>query len=295
MAYRLDSRSLSLFLAVADAQSYRQAAERLHMSQPPLSRAIRELEDRIGCALFERHSRGATLTEAGRALRPYALRVDRLLRDAEVAMASMAAPRSIRLGLTSAVEPAWFATLVGSMKSRLSAQDVSVVSHTSPRLVKRLRAGRLDAACIALPTETAGLKVVEVDRLPMVVAVPSAHELARRRSVSLADLQDVPVFWMERARQPAFFDHCEQIFARHGFAPRRMREAHDQHVLLSDVAAGQGVAFLPASFRGLRRNGVSYRTLAQGDELAVGVGLATRPDRAELGSALLDLIAAARR
>ena len=68
MSSRLDSRSLALFLAVADTSSFRQAAETLHVSQPPLSRAIRELEERLGARLFDRGTQGVSLTEAGRKL-----------------------------------------------------------------------------------------------------------------------------------------------------------------------------------------------------------------------------------
>lgn len=290
MSRRIDSRSLALFLAVADAASYRQAAERLHLSQPPLSRAIRELEDRIGCHLFERHANGVTLTAAGRLLRPYALRVERMLREAEREMTAHAAPRTIRLGLTSAVEPTWFDRFVDAVRARFPDQLLTVVSDSSPRLVRRLHSGRLDAACIALPTDASGLDVTEVDRLPMMVALPSAHPLAKRRTVRLADLAASPVFWFERARQPAFYDFCERVFARHAFAPRRLREANDHHVLLSDVAAGRGIALLPGSFVRLRRAGVAYRALAEGDELAVGVGLITPSDRQSLHDALSEVV-----
>src|SRR5690348_12801713 len=108
MTTRLDSRALSLFLAVADAQSFRQAADTLHLSQPPLSRAIRELEERLGVRLFNRHTQGVSLTEAGSKLLPYARAVADLLRDAEATLSTEGLPPALRLGLTSAVEPAWF-------------------------------------------------------------------------------------------------------------------------------------------------------------------------------------------
>src|SRR5689334_321865 len=108
MSERLDSRSLALFLAVAEALGFRQAAERLHLSQPPLSRAIRELEERLGTRLFDRNTKGVTLTAAGEKLVPYARKVAKLLREAENAIASEGVPANLRVGVTSAVEPAWF-------------------------------------------------------------------------------------------------------------------------------------------------------------------------------------------
>ena len=82
MRPRLDSRALELFVAVAEALSFRQAAQVLHLSQPPLSRAIRALEERLGTRLFERDTRAVALTEAGQRLLPRARRILRLLKEA---------------------------------------------------------------------------------------------------------------------------------------------------------------------------------------------------------------------
>jgi len=241
--------------------------------------------------LFDRHTQGVNLTEAGRKLLPYARAVGELLREAEAALAAGGLPASLRLGLTSAVEPPWFRTLPQRIEADHPGTVISVFSDTSPRLVRRLRTGRLDAAFIALPTDTEGLDVIELDRLPMIVAMSSTHPLAKRRMARLADLAKEPVFWFERARQPAFYDHCQRIFARHGLALRKLREPTDHHVLLAEVASGRGIALLPKSFAGLRKAGVAYRSLAEGDELAVGIGLATPKDR----HILREMLAAATR
>ncbi|MDA8446315.1 LysR family transcriptional regulator [Paracidovorax valerianellae] len=283
----LDSRSLALFLAVADALSFRQAAETLHLSQPPLSRAIRELEERLGARLFDRNTKGVNLTDAGHRLVPYARGVAKLLRDAQAALANPGMPATLRLGLTSAVEPGWFRGLAQRVQAIHPGTTVSIVSDPSPRLVRQLGSGKLDAAFVALPTRAPGLEVVELDRLPMVVALPSAHPLAKRKVLRLADLSRETVFWFERARQPAFYDHCQQVFSRHGFAPKKLREPTDHHVLLAEVANGRGVALLPRSFTRLRRTGVVYRALAEGDALSVGIGLATRPGRPAMRDGLV--------
>ena len=279
MSNLLDSRALALFLAVADALSFRQAAETLHLSQPPLSRAIRELEERLGTRLFDRNTKGVNLTDAGQRLLPYARSIGKLLREAEAELAIRGLPATLRLGLTSAAEPPWFRGLAQRVQAAHPGTSVSILSDASPRLVRQLRAGKLDAAFVALPTDTHGLDVLELDRLPMVVAMQSSHPLARRKGVGLADLARESVFWFERARQPAFYDHCQKVFSRHDFAPSKLREPTDHHVLLSDVASGRGVALLPRSFTGLRRAGVVYRSLVEGEELAVGIGLVTRGDR----------------
>ena len=126
----------------------------------------------------------------------------------------------------------------------------------------------------------------------MMLALPAGHRLAKKRKLSLADIAAESIYWFERARQPAFFDHCQQVFRRHGFAPIFLREAPDHHVLLSDVAAGKGMALLADSFRALRLAGVVYRQLLQGEELAAGIGLAWRQEHCHAALPLLRQLAA---
>ncbi|UTY58412.1 LysR family transcriptional regulator [Massilia sp. erpn] len=301
---KLDTRSLQIFCAVATCLSFRQAAEQLHMTQPPLSRAVRDLEQRLGARLFERDTQRVALTPAGTALLPLAQHILGLLdaaedtvrkavsgeaqrdagRDAGRHPAQAAAagragragqpaplPR-LRLGLTTSVESGLFRPFTDALAA---SALLDLHFDSSPRLVAALRNGRLDAAVIALPTRSHELDVLPLGPQPMLAALPSAHPLARRRRLALGDLQGTPLFWFERARQPAFFDHCHKVFRRHRFAPVFLREPHDHHVLLGDIAAGRGVALLPASFAALRRKGVAYRALDEGAELAVGLGLAS--------------------
>jgi len=282
MKTRLDSRALTLFLAVADTLSFRQAAEALHVSQPPLSRAIRELEDRLGTRLFDRNTQGVALTAAGRLLVPKARRILALLREAEAAVVATPTGTTLRLGLTIAVEADWFARLLDGLRDARPNRAIAQVTDTSPRLVRQLLKHRLDAALIALPTDTRDLTVTWLDRQPLVVALPAAHPLARRRGLSLSQLQGQPLYWFERARQPAFFDHCQAVFARHRFAPTMVLEPKDHPGLLAGVARGEALALLASSFQSLQRDGVRYRPLAEGDELAVGIGLATPAHQGEL-------------
>lgn len=270
---KLDTHALEIFVAVAQCLNFRQAAEQLHMTQPPLSRAVRQLEERLGVRLFERDTQHVALTPAATELLPRALRILALLEQAEQALQTRQPATRLRLGMTSSMESDLFRAFTDGLTASMDGAALDTVFDASPRLVARLRARRLDAAIIALPTKTFELPVLQLSKQPTLVALASRHPLARRRSLSLADLQDQPVYWFERARQPAFFDHSHAVFRRHGFAPRFLLEPHDHHVLLSDVAAGKGMALLPASFAAISRSGVSYRKLKEGDELAAGLGL----------------------
>jgi len=280
----LDTHALRIFVAVAQCLNFRQAAEQLHMTQPPLSRAVRQLEQRLGAQLFERDTQHVALTRAASALLPRALRILALLDEAELALQAERQDqrRPLRLGLTRSMESDLFRRFTDVLAAQAGAAP-DIVVDDSPRLVARVRARRLDAAVIALPTKTFDLQVEKLGSQPMQVALSARHALARRRSLSLADLQDQPVYWFERARQPAFFDHCHAVFREFGFAPAFVREPRDHHVLLSEVAAGNGIALLPASFAAIGRHGVAYRKLAEGDRLATGLGLVVADGHPDAG------------
>ncbi|PLY40950.1 LysR family transcriptional regulator [Janthinobacterium sp. ROICE36] len=283
---------MSLFCAVARCLNFRQAAEQLHMTQPPLSRAIRLLEDGLGTRLFERDTQGVALTQAGRTLLPQALHILDLLDMAQASLRQDSAPVRLRLGLTSSVEAGLFRPLLAALDKQLGTLRLELTAAPSPRLVAAVRKGQLDAALLALPSATFELAVQPLARQPMMLALPAGHRLAKKRKLSLDDIAAESIYWFERARQPAFFDHCQQVFRRHGFAPIFLREAPDHHVLLSDVAAGKGMALLADSFRALRLAGVVYRPLLQGEELAAGIGLAWREAHGHAALPLLRQLAA---
>ncbi len=269
----LNTRDLELFLAVAECLNFRLAAQRLHLSQPPLSRAIRTLEERLGTPLFARNTHQVSLTPAGARLLPQARSILQALHKAEVSLKRYAQAQSLRLGLTPSLGPGMFTDLLAALEKRLQPTALQTTFEASPRLVALVKKKMLDAAIIAYPTNLQGLHFEALARIPQVVALASGHALAKRRMLSLKDLANEPVYWFARARQPAFFDHCHRVFRQHGFAPRFLPEPQDHHVLLAEVAAGKGVAIVPQSFGTLKLKGVSYRALRKGDALAVGVGL----------------------
>ena len=283
----LDTHALTLFFAVARCLNFRQAAQQLHMTQPPLSRAIKTLEERLGTRLFERDTQGVALTDAGASLLPQALRILALLDQAERSLARGSAAPQLRLGLTTSVEAGLFRPWLAQLETHLPATTLRLQAAPSPALITAVRKGKLDAALVALPANTFELAVHPLLRQPMMVALPSGHALARKRRLRLADLQGLPVYWFERARQPAFFDHCQQVFAHHGYDPVFLREPPDHHVLLAEVAAGKGAALLADSFRALRLAGVAYRALAEGEELALRIALVAPKDKPHPALALL--------
>ena len=152
---------------------------------------------------------------------------------------------------------------------------LDVLRQGSTQLVRNLLHGRLDAAIIGTPAMTGDLQITPLHREPLMACLASSHPLARKRQLSLQAIAGEPVFWFERRRNPVYYDHCQHIFGRHQFNPHRLVEPADHHVLLGLVASGQGIALVPSSLRTTRRPGLAFRRLAEGDELAIDVVLAS--------------------
>lgn len=276
--HSLDIRLLRYFAVVAEENNMSRAAQRLFMSQPPLSRHIRQLEERLGVTLFVRHTKGLTLTNEG-------LRVLEIVRpllelqDKTWAALSQLAPdgvQSLRLGLTTAFEQGVFAALETQLNTRV--ETLRLVRKGSPDLVRQVRRGKLDAAVVALPLEAVGLAVTPIDwHEPLIAALPAIWPEAGREPLSLAALNLRPLFWFSRERNPAFFDATRECFQRVGYAPVCLEEPLEHDVLLARIAHGDGLSLLPASFAAIQRQGVVFRPLCDG-ELSIQAGLVMLPE-----------------
>ncbi|WP_020201086.1 LysR family transcriptional regulator [Cupriavidus sp. WS] len=278
MQPRLELWQLEYFVAVADELSFRRAAERLSITQPPLTRQIQALEETVGARLFERDRNGVALTPAGSQLLPEA-RALLAGADAMLARARKRARRNagLRLGITTVVDAALFTWLAPALQAR--APDVRLLQkrQISQQSIADLRRGALDAALIGLPSGTGELHVEHLFDDPLVAALPATHRLARRKRLSILELQADPLFWFQRRLNPAYFDHYEALFRTLGFSPPRVPEPADHHVLLGLIADGQGVALVPASLQAMARAGVVYKPLKEAAVLRIGVAVVHAP------------------
>lgn len=271
--HSLDIRLLRYFAVVAEENNMSRAAQRLFMSQPPLSRHIRQLEERLGLTLFVRHTKGLTLTDEGRRV----LEIVRpLLAQQEKTYAALGrlaqnGASSLRLGLTTAFELGVFTAQEQHLVEQVEV--LNIVRHGSPELIRLIRRGKLDAALVALPLETSGLSVVPLPlHEPLIAALPAHWPEAEAASLALSELNARPLFWFKRERNPAFFDYTRDIFRRAGYAPTCIEEPLEHDILLARIARGDGLSLFPASFSAIQRQGVVFRPLRD-ETLSVGLGL----------------------
>lgn len=287
--HALDIRLLRYFAVVAEENNMRRAADRLYMSQPPLSRHIRQLEERLGVTLFVRHTKGLTLTADGlrvlEIIRPLLAQQDETYM-ALSQLAQVEAP-SLRIGLTTAFEQGVFASLEAVLAAQVEV--LHVVRHGSPELVRQVRRGKLDAALVALPLETPALSLTRLNRQePLIAALPAQWPEAEQERLTLSTLNGRPLFWFKRERNPAFFDFTHDIFRRVGYVPACLEEPLEHDVLLARIARGEGLSLFPASFAAIQRQGVVFRAIDEA-ALCVECGLVMLPENAARLAWLLEM------
>ncbi|WP_164557818.1 LysR family transcriptional regulator [Massilia atriviolacea] len=291
------TRTLQCFLAVAQELNFRRAAELMHMSQPPLSRQIRSLEEMLRVRLIERDTQRVSLTEAGEAFRQEAQAI-LLALDAAVATAKArfhdgkAAAAPLRIGLTSVINPSLMPSLHALVTDPAWTGGRALERAWSRQLVERVRAGELDLAIVGdIAAPGADLALEPLAHEAMIVALPAHHPAAAGEEVDLAALGELPLFWFARADNPAFYDKCERGFRRLGYAPPRRPEPKDFTLLLAAVAAGEGVALCPQSMRATSRIGVAYRALPPAVSRLLSIEVQVVARAQETRGAVLDKLA----
>ncbi len=292
----MELRHLRYFLTVAEELNLTRAAQRLGISQPPLTQQVKALEAELGVSLLDRSAYRIELTDAGRV---FAAEAARILGDARSAMqasrrAASGATGRIRVGFTeSASFNSLVTTTLRSFRCDYPAVEVSLEEHPSTELIVALRAGRIDAAFVRppLPTER-GLTLDLLEKEPLVLAVPSGHPLVNRQEVELASLAAEIFILYPRAVRPGLADTVVAACEAAGFTPKVGQYAPQLSSTINLVAASLGISIVPDSMRCLQARAVTYLPL-RGEPLHALLGIAYRKGE---GSAVVgNFIDAARR
>lgn len=254
-------REIECFIAVAEELSFTRAAKRLHLAQPPLSRHVRTLEEKLGAELFTREPRGVSLTGAGSLFYDEVRNIPRrIVRAGDAARrCAQGEITRLRIGFVSAVMNEALVTTL--RRFREAHPTVQIMLHdVSPQ--EQLRAiadGRLDGGFVGLepPDQPAGIRFVNWHREALMLYVPASHELAGRKTVSLKALADESFIAVSSESAPAFASHVLALCRTAGFRPRIILESPRAQAVALMVAAGSGVAILPAAIAGLMGDAVN--------------------------------------
>lgn len=290
-----DLRQLHHFLAVADALHFGQAAERLGMTQPPLSQSIIALERELGAPLFTRSKRSVALTAFGR----------QWLEHVRAAVAGVAAlpeiARRLRDGSAGQLALSFVSTadynllpaLVRGYAARFPEVEVTLTEATSDVQIDALLEGQGQAGII-IPPDAAlpgALAYMPLLREPLVAAMPEAwvREARQRHSGSLGkDWLDRPLILFPRRVAPVFHDLITGYLERRAQPAHVRQEAIQMQTIISLVSAGMGFALVPASMRNLVRAGVEYVDLDEAPMMETGLAWRRADDSATLAG-LLDV------
>jgi DNA-binding transcriptional LysR family regulator len=258
-------RQLRHFVAVAERLHFGRAAAALHISQPPLSRSIRDLEARVGATLLARTRRRVELTPEGARFLDESRRVLAQLERAVLEVGNMAAGAGgrLRLGFVSLADYGVLPGLLKAYKTARPGVELALREMLSPDQAAALAAGELDFGLLLPPVAGADLEHVVVQRERFVAALPARHRLARTRGrIAVRELAAEAFVMVPRAIAPGLYDIVAALAARAGFAPRIAQEAIQMQTVVSLVSSGLGVALVPASVANLGRRGVVYREIA---------------------------------
>jgi DNA-binding transcriptional LysR family regulator len=290
----MELRHLRYFAAVADTCHFGQAAEQLHIAQPALSYAIRQLEGELDATLFNRTTRQVSLTAAGEFLRAEASRILAGVDDAERGVRRIAAGRSglLRLGLTGTAAFSHLSRIARTVKRELPGVALEIQADVlTPSQCDALRSGALDLGVLRPPAVGDDIEMATIEVESLVLAVAVDHRLAVEPVVSLADLRSEP-FVSYASRDSAVNDAVLRSCRRAGFVPHREHVAPGTAVLLALVAADLGVAVVPESVRALPLPGVVFRDLVDAGSIELALAWRRGVDN-PLVSAAVDVLRAA--
>jgi LysR family hca operon transcriptional activator len=259
----MELRHLRYFVAVAEAGSLTVAAEqRLHTSQPSLSRQIRDLEEKVGAQLLTRRARGIDLTPAGSAFLDQARAILSQVDAAAEAARRVAHPAKpcFTMGFLTGHELTWMPEAMRILRDELPNIDVMISSQYSPLLAEGLSKGKLDAAFLRREKGVAGLAFRLLVKEPLMVILPSDHHLAALKAISPRDLEGETFVIVSRTA-PVLRAVIDNYLKRSGINITPAHEADHVTMGLSLIVSTRGVGLLPAYAENFLPSSVTSRPL----------------------------------
>ena len=240
---------LRAFLAVAEYLHFRSAAEELKMSQPSLSQALATLEDGLGHRLFERSTRTVLLTPAGEHLLPFARNAVTAMDAVTDAAAGTSGPLSgaLRIGVIPTAAPYLLPGLLPALAESFPDLRPRIVEDQTARLLDGLRAGTIDVAILAVPTEAAGVTAMPLYTEPFALLLPADHELVGRTDLGPEVLVDLPLLLLDEGHclRDQTLELCRRVSAP--VLGRGESRSASLATAVRCVAGGLGVTIAPES------------------------------------------------
>lgn len=288
----MELRHLRYFVAVAEEKSFNKAAERLFISQPPLSRQIKQLEEEIGVTLIDRDNRPLKLTEAGEFFYDHAIQI--LAKSEKLKAMTMRkanSDNSISIGFVSSILYGILPKIIARFRTFYPNLEIKLQELNSWQQTQGLVDGKIDVGFGRLLFEDASIRRVVLRQESLVVAVPINHTLIKegRTSVNLMDLTSESLFLYPTSPRPSFIDYVLKLFEARNLKASNFTEVRELHIALGLVAAGEGLTIVPKTLEHLRNQEVSYLPFEDGLLTSPIVMSVRHFDKSELLKTLLDV------
>jgi DNA-binding transcriptional LysR family regulator len=280
-------------VAVARERNFTRAAEKLRISQPPLSRQIQQLEDEFGVALFDHSSRPLALTDAGKLLFEQAVQVlDRI--DEMKAMArrmrEAGTPR-FSIGFVPSTLYGFLPEVLRTYRAARPTTELTLLELTTLEQIAALKEGRIDVGFGRIPFNDAAIERTLLRNEKLCVALPRTHPLSSRvGALKLKDLAGEALVIYPKVPRPSYADQVLTLFREGGVKPQTVHEVRELQTALGLVAAETGVCLVPASVERLRRDNVAYRPLDEQQAVSPVIMSTRKGDRSPEIALILKLI-----
>jgi DNA-binding transcriptional LysR family regulator len=247
----MELRHLLYFKTVAEQLHFRNAALKLFISQPPLSRQIKELEDELGVLLFTRKNKRVALTDAGKYFQGEVDAIFARLEESKSMVQQIHKSESgeLRIGYISSVYQSHLADVLIAMRDVFPHVKTNLFEIPTLMQIKALEQGGLDVGILRAPVRSSQLKVQTLFFDPFMVVIPDTG-LGFETQIDLAGyLKNSPFIFFNKDFAPGYNDKLVEICGRLGFNPQIVHEANNVHSILQLIEAGLGVSILPCSLR----------------------------------------------
>ncbi|HEX4809296.1 MAG TPA: LysR family transcriptional regulator [Bryobacteraceae bacterium] len=260
----MDLRLLQYFATAAELEHIGKAAERLHVSQSPLSRQIRQLEKELHLELFVRERQRIRLTESGRWLLSHAQKLLAYAEKVRDEAAQRALGKTGTLCITF-VSGAMWSGILPRLLRRFQAEfpnaTIELRNLRSTLQMEAVAAGRVDIGFVSRLPNTSALEATRVSEEPFMLVVPSAHPLSRKRAIGPCDLDGVRWILLSHSAGPERHTQFLAACASAGFMPHVIQQVTEPATLLGLVRSGFGIGLLPRSARECAPRSLKFRAL----------------------------------
>ena len=263
----MELRQIRYFQCVAEELSFTKAALRLHIAQPPLSRQIRQLEEELGCDLFERLGRSIRLTDAGKFFFDKTTQLTTRLEDVVMATRRIAEKQKkwFGIGFVPSMLYGFGPALIRNVNALNEQAEIGLSEMTTLQQFKALRTGHIDIGFGRILLDDPDIERLVLVEEPLVLVVPKNHLLSGQASVSVDDIVREPFILYPAKPRPSYADHVVGLFERCGYSLDVAFEANEMQTAIGLVAAGLGVTLVPGSVQCMRRDDIDFITLSAPD------------------------------